>query len=281
MFGVSFREKIILSYASDCQFMNAEKIKYLVINVPESEKRRNCILEQAVKHGIRIELVEAVSGKALTEAQRDMYQPHERSKRFVRHLSDNEQACLHSHRKALEIFLASESEYCVVLEDDALLDEQFVSGVHYLTENVGGWTCMRLYSIDCKRYDLLDLPAVAPLKLVFPRNNSCITVGYLHTRRSAEVLLEHSKTFYLETDNLWGRILMKEKILTPAVYPNLVHLEPGNSSASDIDKDDPRTEDKKTARSLLQYLRFRMERAVYSRQKMRMIEMLRKSLFIK
>ncbi len=46
--------------------MNTEKIKYLVINLPESEKRRNCILEQAVKHGIRIELVEAVSGKALT-----------------------------------------------------------------------------------------------------------------------------------------------------------------------------------------------------------------------
>ena len=90
--------------------MNTEKIKYLVINLPESETRRNSILEQAVKHGIRIELVEAVSGKSLTEAQRAMYLPHERSKRFVRHLSDNEQACLHSHRKALEIFLASESE---------------------------------------------------------------------------------------------------------------------------------------------------------------------------
>ncbi len=74
---------------------------------------------------------------------------------------------------------------------------------------------------------------------------------------------------------------MKEKILTPAVYPNLVHLEPENSSASDIDKADPRTVAKKTARSLLQYPRFRMERAIYTKQKMSMIEMLRKSLFIK
>ena len=74
---------------------------------------------------------------------------------------------------------------------------------------------------------------------------------------------------------------MREKILTPAVYPDLVHLEPENSTASDIDKDNPRTVCKKTSRSLMQYLRFRMERVIYSKQKMRMVEMLRKSLFIK
>lgn len=258
-----------------------KKVKYLVINLPDSEKRRSCIMEQAVRHGITIEVVEAVSGRTLTDEQKAMYLPRERGKIFTRQLSNNEQACVHSHRKALELFLESDAEYCVVLEDDALLDEKFVPGVHYLIDKIGGWECARLHSIGCKRYPLLELPADAPVQVMFPRNNTCMNVGYLHTRKSAEVLLAQSRTFCMEADYLWGRILTEQEIPTLATYPNLVQLAPGYAAESDIDKDAPRFTSKSARRSLLQYLRFRFYRMSFTRAKMRLLDLTRRALYTK
>ncbi len=261
--------------------MYSEDIIFLAINLPASQHRRDNLKQQEESQGIRIQLVEAISGSALTDAQKAMYQAEERSKAFPQQLTLNEQACVHSHRKALETFLKSNAKYGVIMEDDVVFCEKFVDKLRYLIDKIGGWECAKLYNIDCKKYNLIQLPQTAPVAPVFYRNNSCGSVCYMYSRLAAQTILDKTQTFILASDTLIAKVLLEESIPTIGTNPILADTTDPHCENSDIDKSDARCNHLKNKRTFMQYIRTRVNRLRFTLGKGRMIKLLRKSLYMK
>lgn len=261
--------------------MTDKKLIYLAINLPASQERRDNLKFQAEKCGIKIKLVEAISGATLTEEQKAMYEVNQRMRMYPKHLTANEQACVHSHRKALQTFLDSPAEYGVIMEDDIDLANGFADGVNYIIDKIGGWECCKLYNIPCKLYDILDVPADAPVKPIFPRNNSCGAVCYMYSRKAAVKILEHTQKFYMEADPLIAKVLMDCCLPTFGISPNLASTIDPHHEMSDIDKGESRQNGQKAKRTLSQYIRYRWRKMSFSRGKWRMLKLLRRSLYIK
>lgn len=267
--------------ASAIFIMTNSKIIYLAINLPASQERRDNLKIQEERCGIHIGLVEAVSGTTLTEEQKAMYDKDKRMSMYPKHMTANEQACVHSHRKAMQTFLDTPAEYGVIMEDDVDLVNGFADGVRYIVEKIGGWECCKLYNVPCKLYDILDVPEAAPVKPIFPRNNSCGAVCYMYTRKAAEKILSHTKKFYMEADPLIAKVLMDCRIPTFGTSPNLAYTIDPHHEMSDIDKDESRQNEQKVKRTLSQYIRYRWRKMSFSRGKWRMLKLLRRSLYIK
>lgn len=240
--------------------MSAPRILYLAINLPASVERREHIANQAREHRIEIQIVEAVAGKTLTDEQKAMYNYRKRESMYITHLTPNEQACVHSHRKALSTFLASDYDYAVVLEDDATLEPIFNEGIQFLTTKVPGWECCKLYTEPSRLYELCPTIPDAPVQPVFPKKIPWGAIGYLYSRAGAEKLLANFNEFWLGADTQLADIMLSRHIPVIGVVPNLVSTLYVHNEQSDIDDGGRRntvTAVQRTKRTAAQYLRYR------------------------
>lgn len=103
----------------------APDIQWLVINLDRSITRWQQIEAQGFRLGLRFCRVPAICRATLSPQQLQAARQH----RFKRRLSDGELACALSHRKAMQCFLDSGADYCVILEDDALLSDRIKGAV--------------------------------------------------------------------------------------------------------------------------------------------------------
>lgn len=104
-------------------------VKYYAINLQREGEQRENMLRQARERGIEIEIIAAVTGQNLSECERADYDRKKRLKFFPRELTDDEIACIASHRKALQTFLESNADYGVILEDDTELHPHFITAI--------------------------------------------------------------------------------------------------------------------------------------------------------
>ena len=245
--------------------MKEPKILYLAINLPRSVERREHMHKQAAEHGIEIQIVEAVAGATLTEEQKSMYDTRKRESMYLNHLTPNEQACVHSHRKALTTLLESDADYAVVLEDDATLEPGFSEGIHYMINSVPGWECCKLYTEPSVLYPLCEPIAGAPVQPVFPKKIPWGAIGYLYSKAGAEKIMAHFDSFWLGADTQLADIMLSHSIPVTGVVPNLVSTLYVHNEQSDIDDGGQRyvqspptsTAAHRTKRTLGQYLRYR------------------------
>ncbi len=245
--------------------MKEPNIIYLAINLPSSKERREHIQQQGANLGITVQIVEAIAGKDLTEEQKKMYDSRKRESMYITHLTPNEQACAHSHRKALSTFLASDADYAVVLEDDATFEPNFLSGIKFMINDVPGWECCKLYTEPSKLYPLCPTIPEAPVQPVFPKKIPWGAIGYMYSRAGAEKILAHFNSFWLGADTQLADIMLKHHIPVTGVVPNLVSTLYVHNEQSDIDDGGRRntviaaSQDapKRTKRTTMQYLRYR------------------------
>lgn len=239
--------------------MSAPRILYLAINLPASVERREHIERQAAAHGITIQIVEAVAGKTLNEKQKEMYDSRKRESMYLTHLTPNEQACVHSHRKALATFLESDYDYAIVLEDDATLEPAFNEGIQFLITRVPGWECCKLYTEPSKLYELCPPIPDAPVQPVFPKKIPWGAIGYMYSRSAAEKIMARFNTFWLGADTQLVEIMFAAKVALIGITPNLVGTLYAHNEQSDIDADVKRTEIPAhyQKRSAWQYLKYR------------------------
>ncbi len=101
-------------------------MKIFVINLPSQRQRRENIAKQLNFLGLKFEFINAIYGKDLSCEEKQNALDASRADEFKRALSDGEIGCFLSHRLALESFLQSECEDCVILEDDAVIDERLL-----------------------------------------------------------------------------------------------------------------------------------------------------------
>lgn len=240
-----------------------KSVIYLCINLAWAEERRCSIAEQAEQLGIDIQLVEAVAGKDLTPEQRACYDSSLTKRYYNYHLTDNEIACTLSHRKALETFLASDAQYAVVLEDDAILSPHFREGIHKLTHHLHGWEVAKLNlpSRSTRHTRPISLPSgvgCSPhIEPVFSTRIGSEAVGFVYTRHAAQVLSEGLRRFYLPADSMIGQLILDKQIPTIALRPELVS-QVHSGFLSTIESNDSAVRGAESRRNLLQYLRHRL-----------------------
>lgn len=238
--------------------MNTPTVIYLAINLPKSAERRAQVEQQAQKAGITIQIVPAISGAELTDEQRAMYDSRRHASMFTADLTPNEQACMHSHIKALRTFLESDADYAAIFEDDVLLSDDFCAGIDCLLHRVQGWEIVKLYSEPCRLYDICPPMKDAPIQPVFPKKIPWVAVGFLYSRAGAEKLVKKLSTFWLPADVMLARVMLSERIPVIGVTPNLVTTSDPNNEQSVIDSECSRREVIKPSRSFLMYLRYRL-----------------------
>lgn len=240
--------------------MKEPEILYMAINLPKSVDRREHMARQAEEHGISIQIVEAVAGATLTDEQKAMYDARKRETMYVRHLSSNEQACVHSHRKALGIFLESSADYGVILEDDATLEKGFKDGLLFLINEVPGWECCKLYTEPSKLYSLCPPIPDAPVQPVMPKKIPWGSVAYIYSRSAAQKIMARFNSFWLGADTQLVELMFAAKVALIGITPNLVGTLYAHNEQSDIDAGEKRTGTPAhfAKRTACQYLRYRL-----------------------
>ena len=81
---------------------------------------------------LKYERLSAIDGSKLSRRQEDQYDEDLAYKKYGRSLSDGEIGCYLSHLNAVNLFLQTDLEYCLVLEDDIKLHPEFNSVLHEL-----------------------------------------------------------------------------------------------------------------------------------------------------
>ena len=214
-------------------------VLYLVINLPSSADRKMSMLEQGEKFGLDLRIVEAVAGKTLSQEQLDLYDAKGRRRYYNFDLTNNEIACVLSHRKCLEIFLKSGAEHLVILEDDAELAPHFNEGVRELTQHLCGWEVAKLYTDDGRLFPLMPPCPEAAVQPVFPKKVLWMSIGYMYTRAGAEKMYEAMQSFFLPADLLIANALLFRNIPTIGVAPGIVRIHELGMQ-SDIDAQESR-----------------------------------------
>lgn len=105
------------------------QINHYVINLDRSTDRRAAIEADAERAGLRLIRVPAVDGKAVPIAERGLLdEPGFRRLHGKRPL-DGEFGCYASHLSALDLFLRSEADAALILEDDVRFKPGFTAAL--------------------------------------------------------------------------------------------------------------------------------------------------------
>lgn len=194
----------------------SQAFQLLCINLERSPERRADIAAQADALGLELEFVPAVDGRAMAPDDQELrrYDAAWRRWTWRSGLSAPEIACVLSHRRAVSRFLASDHRFAVVLEDDAVLAEDFERRLQPLLTADGRWTVVRLET----RLNEENSPVVARLPdgaaLVVRRKWTLGGTAILYNRKAAEAFIEGSERFFEAFDNLVGRpFVMRDVIL--------------------------------------------------------------------
>ena len=104
-----------------------QDLRIFVISLADDNPRRGQIGARLTELGLRFELVDAVDGRrGLSDADAAEIDREASVKIAQRQLLDGEFAAALSHRRVYERFLASDVQWALVFEDDAILDDRLV-----------------------------------------------------------------------------------------------------------------------------------------------------------
>jgi glycosyl transferase, family 25 len=191
-----------------------------VINLDRSPERLMEITRQLEKFGLSYERVEAVDGKLATEAQRALLDEMGYKSRHGKTSLPGELGCYLSHVKAIEVFLASDSPFAIILEDDAILEDGFRQGIEDLLKHAHRWDMIKLSGVHSGTpLSVLQLKQNLVLAVMFSKCTG--SSAYILNRRAAlafsQGLLPMTLPYDHEFDKGW-----KYGIKVRAVRPFLV-----------------------------------------------------------
>lgn len=204
-----------------------------VINLDGSHERLALISSQLEMQGIPYERIAAFDGRALSLHEFPNYDDKAARAFMGRPMRGGEVGCYLSHLKALQAFLESGEEVCLILEDDATL----ASGIRQVIEGIIAWTAAQQLDWDVvnlgaerlKYTKLLhDFGTVSLLhSFYFPMR----ATGMLWSRCGAADFLRLYSKVTCPVDNQY-RIWQSHVGRGLAVHPWVV---PPSGSASDIE----------------------------------------------
>ncbi len=166
-------------------FSEKENIPVYIINLDRSQDRWTKILKQCKKENINYHRIEAIDGQKIDSNDYDS----------VLHKKDmkiNTIACFLSHLKSLKTFLESNKEYCVILEDDVIIQKDFNQKIKNIFQE--------LKEKNQKQIDLIFLGGTRVCGIRYTKslmkptqiNENCNagTFAYLLSRNGATIILQ-------------------------------------------------------------------------------------------
>lgn len=168
-----------------------------VINLARAAERWAFMERQLRALAIPFHRVEAVDGQTL---RFPMPEVSDSSYRYLhgRHLSPSEVGCYLSHIKAIDIFLAGDLDYALILEDDALMERDIGAVIDAALDCRGDWDILRLSTVNTGRYFPVTRVAGRALGVCFTREKGA--AGYVLSRRAAQLFRERLMPMRLAYD---------------------------------------------------------------------------------
>ncbi|WP_336943372.1 glycosyltransferase family 25 protein [Acinetobacter modestus] len=212
------------------------KISFYLINLDSSVERLNKADTELSKQKINYTRISAVDGRKLELSSYSNYDS-KRSHIFTgRDLIGAEIGCYLSHKKAVETFLLSGSDYGVILEDDLRLNEDFnqkvIEIIRWLENNK--YTDWNVINLGAKKKKLTSkISEFGNYELLNAYYFPILAIGLIWSRKGAQDFLEkiNDQPIFMPIDvELQAWLSKNGKGLS--VYPALV-LQ--NGSESDID----------------------------------------------
>jgi glycosyl transferase, family 25 len=191
-----------------------------VINLDRSPERLKEITRQLEKFGLGFQRVQAVDGKLANPTQKALLDEMKYQSRHGKTSLPGELGCYLSHVRVIEVFLASDSPFAIILEDDAILEDGFIQGIEELLKHANRWDMVKLSGVHSGTpVSVLQLNQNLVLAVMFSKCTG--SSAYILNRRAAlelsQGLLPMTLPYDHEFDKGW-----KYRIKVRAVSPFLV-----------------------------------------------------------
>ena len=178
-----------------------DELQCYVINLDRSKKRMSEFSEAFSGTNLKVERIAAVDGNSINiKSFADDYLCR---KEMGRSIQPGEVGCFLSHKKALERFLSTDSEYAIVFEDDAIPVDDFKATLESVIEkflqNNKKTAAINLGALDFKYSS-----PVMPIKnniLRCAHRFPMLATAVLWTRSGANRFLEHASSVTMPYDN--------------------------------------------------------------------------------
>jgi glycosyl transferase family 25 len=163
-----------------------------------STERWDSMTQQAAKLGLEFQQFEATVGKALNEQElTQWYNPHANLKKYHRNMTPGEIGCYVSHMRIWEKMVAENINFCLVLEDDIIIDEQ-LTDIIATFQTLKEWDMIKLH--DNRQHSFYEKEVLADYLTVgnylqVPNG----TQGYILSLAGAKKLLNR-KPFFRPVD---------------------------------------------------------------------------------
>lgn len=210
-------------------------MKIYLISLEQDLQRRTELLNHFPNYYPKMKWIKAVNGKSLSAKEYFSYV----EKYFLLHqkvITPSEVGCTLSHMKALEEFLDTEDQFCLILEDDVRGQDQDIEKLTKVFSNASlkGIFLLRdqnnfgfsKYIFGRKIFNFYEIPRFST-QFMF---GSC---AYIIDRESARAVLEHHKKSFEITD-AWLRIVQGTRV---NFYYSPVFIHPEDLSHSHIENE--------------------------------------------
>jgi len=172
-------------------------MKIFVISLKKSVERRETVYRVLNSQSINFEFIDAIDGRVKPFPLQERFN----EKKFIDHrgrpAEPGELGCYASHMLAWEK-VSEINEACVVLEDDFILSDEFISGIKICERWIQDYSFIRLEPWKTKLFYSVDSYEKYSLKR-FLKIPQCAT-GYMISPSCAKAFLSTCKEIYLPVD---------------------------------------------------------------------------------
>lgn len=178
-----------------------------VISLARAQARRATIGARLAALRLPYTFIDATDGAVLDLHRHSAYAGHWRRLFFGRDLTPGEFGCLISHRGVYEQIIRHSIDRAIVLEDDAIVTDDFPAVVAALCASPVHWDLVRfLGRSKVYRSSRRLVHLNGPYLLARPSGTPGGAYGYLLTRHAAERLLRIMQHNWLPVDTLHGQV---------------------------------------------------------------------------
>lgn len=210
-------------------------MKIYLISLEKDIQRRIDLEKKFLKSYQSMHWIKAINGKELS-AKDYFYYTQQYFNAHKKLITPSEVGCTLSHIQTLEVFLETDEEYCLILEDDVIGCDDDIDEIDKLIKNrnLDGILLLRDQNgFGFEKY-ILGKKINSHYRLPFFSTHHVYgTCAYVVSRHAAQIILNsHKKKFGIA--DIWSSII-KRTFLNFYYYPLFIH--PEDLSSSHIEKE--------------------------------------------
>jgi glycosyl transferase family 25 len=195
------------------------QIKVIVISLKNDHFRRKHIIHELTKLNLKFNFFFAKKGSELNRKERSLYCAKKAFENENRYLSLDEISCSISHFKIYKNILKYNYKYTLVLEDDVIINKNFLNLLNNLNKFPKNWELVNFYSGAKQR--ILRNPLYKNYYITQFLEMPNKTCAYLLKKKAAKTLIKYALPIRYPADGLTGRLSMKN-IKSYGIKPNII-----------------------------------------------------------